>query len=190
MCQKLCVCSHGSTLNDVWPISRPCSAVINLLLLVLTLLFLCSSAMWLSTGCVAVTADPTEITVSCTETPASPRPRYTQSTEDTAWVSTFTQVLHLYAQFCCTCPLLANFHFKILFYFYTTTGKCFHPLLLFNSLHFLLKALVTDEAFTHQTYTEFLYLHYTKLASISSTLTSYNINSYVTVIVIRYFSIW
>lgn len=141
MCQKLCVCSHGSTLNDVWPISRPCSAVINLLLLVLTLLFLCSSVMWQSTGCVAVMADPTEITVSCTETPASPRPRYMQSTEDTVWVSTFPQVLYLYAQFCCTCPLPATFHFKILFYFYTTTGKCFHPLLLFNSLHFFKKKI-------------------------------------------------
>lgn len=41
-----------------------------------------------STGFVAATEKPTGITVSCTETPASPRPRFMQSTEDTVWVST------------------------------------------------------------------------------------------------------
>lgn len=55
-------------------------------LLLLPLLFLCSSVTRQSAGCVAVTADPTEITASCTETPASPRPRYMQSTEDAVWV--------------------------------------------------------------------------------------------------------
>lgn len=55
---------------------------------VMSLLFLCRSVMPRSTGCVAAMAGPTETTVSCTGTPASPRPRYTPSTEEPVLVTT------------------------------------------------------------------------------------------------------
>lgn len=48
---------------------------------------LCSGVMRQSAGFVAATAIPTGATVSCTETPASPRPRYTWNTEDAVRVS-------------------------------------------------------------------------------------------------------
>lgn len=81
------------TWNDVWPLAEPCSVVLNhpaSRKLTLTLVSLCSGVMTWSTGFVAATANPTETTVSCTETPASHTPRYMQSTEDAVRVSAHT----------------------------------------------------------------------------------------------------